>query len=280
MWILASMGKIQPTGYVPYLWGESLRDHVIISPNYFYIYFETQHIDIDILGLRGMYRNTGIFTEGPMFNFCLCTSLSIELFLREVVKKWRIIILVVAIFTTFSTTGFAFIIGAFFLFSMSKKRWNLKVMIWTILQLSVIALCVYIFFTIVVAEKEDTISYQERVGGMKEGLEIWFSAPFFGTGYATNTGSKVTANGILRMLADGGVFFSLLYVISFLVIPYHYYTKNKNRALLPLFLLMFFLLFPTVAHNKTVTFMFIAFAFSLLLRKTPNNRKLFHLNNS
>jgi hypothetical protein len=266
------MGKIQPTGYVPHVWADRMSDNATFLPHYYYIYFETQHIDI-LRDLGNIYRNTGIFNEGPMYVMCLCISLITELFLRERIEKWRIVVIVITILTVFSTTGYIFLLLTFTCFIFSKKLIRKKSIS---LLVVLILLCVYMFIELVLPQKEETSSYQVRNEAAFEGIRIWESAPIFGIGYANTTGTMVRANGIWRILADGGIYFFLLYIASFFLIPCYYcYRKYIDRGFLFVFLLAFFLLYPTVVQYKCIILMFISLAFSFIIQKKPNFRQDF-----
>jgi hypothetical protein len=260
------MGKIQPTGYIPFKWGESTRNFDMFVPHYFFIYFETQYIDIlKHIGL--IYRNTGIFNEGPMHNMCLCVSLMIELFLKKTIKKWRIFIITVTILTVFSTTGYIFLLSVFICFSFSKKIAQKSIL------LSFLVICVFIFIKFVLPQKEETFSYQIRNDAAIIGKDVWLSAPILGNGYLSSIDNRtaVTSNGIWRILVDGGIYFLLLYVMALLLIPYYYYRKKYiNRNLLFMFLLTFFLLYPTVVQYRYIVLMLISLAFSFTIHKKSN----------
>ena len=84
---------IPPSSQMFYLWGGARE-----IPNYYNIYYVTQPITIH--GMR-FIRNTGIFTEAPMYAFMLTISVMCELFVRKNIKKVNLAILIV-------TTGLYF----------------------------------------------------------------------------------------------------------------------------------------------------------------------------
>jgi hypothetical protein len=260
MWVAVScMGKIQQTGYIPYTWGEIHRDYAMFIPHYFYIYFETQYIDI-LRHVGDIYRNTGIFNEGPMYNACLCISLLIELFLRDRINKFRITIITITILTIFSAIGYIVLLLAFTCFLFSRKMQK-------IISLFMIALSVYAFVEIVLPQKMETFSYEERTEHVNNGIEIWKSSPIFGRGYATSA-LTVSSNGIWKILGEGGIYFFLLYVITLLLIPYYYYRiKRISRGTLFVFLTIFILLYPTIVQYRYIILMFIALSFSFTLSR-------------
>lgn len=70
---------IKPTGNVEISWGGIKNIN-----SYFGMHFNIQKQDI--FGLD-IYRNTGIFTEAPMYSLVLSISLCIELFFKEKISK-------------------------------------------------------------------------------------------------------------------------------------------------------------------------------------------------
>jgi hypothetical protein len=273
MWIWGScLGRIQPTGYVPYTWGENVRDYAMFVSHYYYIYFETQYVDIFGFEFHTQFRNTGIFAEGPMFNMCLCVSLLIEIFLKQTIKKWHIIILIITIITTFSTTGFIFFFLIFIGFILYKKpKINTRNIIFRFIYLLFFIFIVYFFTEFIFTQKQETSSYQVRSLHIKNGIDIWLSNPIFGIGY-TNSSTMVNSSGIWRVLADGGIYFFSMYIVSLIIIPYLYYRKYKDIRFVFIFLLIFFLLLPTIVQYRFVILMFIALAFSFTFQKKSNFR--------
>ena len=77
MWFLCSILQVVPaTSFFPYEWGSSID----FIPTYWGVYFETQ--SIAPLGEK-IWRNTGIFNEGPMYNMALCVAFIIEYFIQK-----------------------------------------------------------------------------------------------------------------------------------------------------------------------------------------------------
>jgi hypothetical protein len=273
LWIGGScLGKIQPTGYVPYTWGENVRDHTMIASHYYYIYFETQYVDILGFGLNTQIRNTGIFAEGPMFNVCLCVALMIELYLKRSIKKWQIIILVVTMITTFSTTGFIFLPLIFISFIAYKKlKLSIRNIIMGFIYLVPIIFAGYFVREVIYTQKQETSSYQSRSVHITNKINTWLSEPVLGVGYTSSTNDTFgNSTGIFAILADGGIYFFSMYIVSFLIIPYLYYRKHKDIRLLIIFVLILFLLFPTIVHYRFIILMFIALAFSFSFQRKSN----------
>lgn len=116
MWLLVCQLNILPqTGVCQSSWGIDYN-----YPTYFgiFTYRQTQMF----LGIKWI-RNQGLFAEAPMYNLILLIAVAIELFINPLFEKAdkshilgganlkRIIILVVADITTFTTTGMILLIA-------------------------------------------------------------------------------------------------------------------------------------------------------------------------
>ena len=105
LWLTASALKSFPaSGPFNIYWGKDRRIW-----NFYYLYFHWQN-DFFLHGHR-FYRNIGIFTEAPMFSLHLTTALMIDVLLNTRKSKFRyfrIVWLCGTILTTFSVTGYLF----------------------------------------------------------------------------------------------------------------------------------------------------------------------------
>ena len=92
-WLLGQILHIIPvTGTVHYIWGSP---RAVVG--FFGLHFFAQEI-----GLLGhvFYRNTGIFTEAPMFAFVLSVAFLNTIFLEKKTKPIKLLILFITICTT------------------------------------------------------------------------------------------------------------------------------------------------------------------------------------
>lgn len=264
MWILCSILQIIPaTAIFPYQWAPGID---FIS-TYWGIYFETQAVVP--FGER-IWRNTGIFNEGPMFNMALCTAFIIEYFIRPVKSKLRLWILTIAIFSTLTTTGQFFLIGMaiWILFNKIGRKYR-------ILLLFIVPVLFYVGYLIageILENKMETGgagSMELRTDDIAWCFEAGMEHPILGVGLTLSEGESLwhgmklgRSNSLFAVFARGGLYVLTLYVGTLLLIPYLYYRKYKDSKW---FLAMFsyFLIFTiTISFLKYLTFLFIAWGLS------------------
>ncbi|NAS19302.1 hypothetical protein GND98_015920 [Clostridium butyricum] len=214
-------------------------------PSYYNIYFETQ--SINIFGIK-LIRNTGIFTEAPMYNFVLCISLSVELFLKEKKINSKIAILMITIITTITTTGIvimSILISLSILFNKNKSnlRSILKYITFPIILLILCGISMKFINDKMNASIGKTASFSVRVDDYKIGFEVLNDYKLNGVGFLNhdfvksymNTSERDTdvggSNSIMIIVSQGGIYLSIIYlvaIISFFVIT----LKKRQRNLL------------------------------------------------
>ncbi len=215
-WFFGSvMHIISPTGSVLTLWSDNEKGMWV--PSYYGVYFETQR-------LYGIIRNSGIFTEAPMFNLNLCIALLIELFIRDDIRKIRSIILIVAIVSTLSATGYCIVILAVFLKVLNENKKN---SIGYIIKIAIVPVALIVGIILVqglLLDKLSSGSGMVRLDDFKAGFLAWKESPLFGVGYGNmdaiqkymssfrlyNTGFS---NSLMQIIAQGGIALATIYFV-------------------------------------------------------------------
>ena len=226
MWFLCSILQVVPaTSFFPYEWGSSID----FIPTYWGVYFETQ--SIAPLGEK-IWRNTGIFNEGPMYNMALCVAFIIEYFIQPFRSKTKLWILAIAIFTTFTTTGQFFLmgIGIWSVFNRMGRRYR-------ILLLLVVPILLYFGYVVagtLLANKKATggeDSMNLRTEDITWCMEAGMEHPMLGVGLTLREGESLwhgktlgRSNSLFAVFARGGLFVLILYIGALLLIPYLYYS--------------------------------------------------------
>lgn len=262
LWILGPLTKVlKPTGYMYIDWGEVRR-----IPAYFGIHFYTQSA-----GLFGklVVRNTGIFTEGPMYSLILTIALITEVFITKRKSPKVIFVLLITIFTTISTSGIVVGIVVLFIdFIITKNKGNvvksLKLMILPFVLLSIILIIGYF-----IGVKRTSFSYYTRMDDYVASFKAWKQHPVLGNGFKNedsiikfmsrarkkNTG---LSNSILVVLALDGIYLSITYFVPFIK-SFANSIKNKNIRLF-IFTTMVLILFTTIIFPyKVLIFNLLAF---------------------
>ena len=251
------LNLIHTTGIFRMTWGDFGKREYAIG-TYFGIHFNVQVLNV--FGI-GIYRNTGIFTEGPMFALNIVIALALQLFILKE-KNWiKISILVITLLTTVSTSG---ILGGILCFccyllsnttirekvkrSISKKR--------TIVICGLVVLLIAVVVVMLLKQKMQTASYSTRLDDYKASILAWKDNIIFGNGIFNedsiikymsenrkiNTG---VSNSIATTLAGGGVFLSLIYIYAFCTMIENY-KKYKDVGILCFFIVMIYLSITTV----------------------------------
>ena len=221
MWFLCSILQVVPaTSFFPYEWGSSID----FIPTYWGVYFETQ--SIAPLGEK-IWRNTGIFNEGPMYNMALCVAFIIEYFIQPFRSKTKLWILAIAIFTTFTTTGQFFLmgIGIWSVFNRMGRRYR-------ILLLLVVPILLYFGYVVagtLLANKKATggeDSMNLRTEDITWCMEAGMEHPMLGVGLTLREGESLwhgktlgRSNSLFAVFARGGLFVLILYIGALLLIP-------------------------------------------------------------
>ena len=264
MWFLCSILQVVPaTSFFPYEWGSSID----FIPTYWGVYFETQ--SIAPLGEK-IWRNTGIFNEGPMYNMALCVAFIIEYFIQPFRSKTKLWILAIAIFTTFTTTGQFFLmgIGIWSVFNRMGRRYR-------ILLLLVVPILLYFGYVVagtLLANKKATggeDSMNLRTEDITWCMEAGMEHPMLGVGLTLREGESLwhgktlgRSNSLFAVFARGGLFVLILYIGALLLIPYLYYRKYKDPKWFYAMFCFFLVFTVTVSFLNYLTLLFIAWGMS------------------
>lgn len=273
MWFLCSILQVVPaTSFFPYEWGSSID----FIPTYWGVYFETQ--SIAPLGEK-IWRNTGIFNEGPMYNMALCVAFIIEYFIQPFRSKTKLWILVIAIFTTFTTTGQFFLmgIGIWSVFNRMGRRYR-------ILLLLVVPILLYFGYVVagtLLANKKATggeDSMNLRTEDITWCMEAGMEHPMLGVGLTLREGESLwhgktlgRSNSLFAVFARGGLFVLILYIGALLLIPYLYYRKYKDPKWFYAMFCFFLVFTITVSFLNYLTLLFIAWGMSNINLKCWNS---------
>ena len=245
------LNVIPHTGYALFEWGYT---HTV--PSYFGLYFESQQIQF--MSYEGL-RNCGQFCEAPMFNFVLCLALAIQTFLIK--DSWKSLVLLITIFTTFSTTGYvALVIMALFKLGMfDVHNRYLK-------ALRSIALCFLVFVGIylvvlVVGDKTSTSSYNIRSDHLVSCVRVFCDYFPFGTGFDNKEAfsSVVTFDqgmsvGIPYYLAEAGIMGCLILVAALCSFT-SWVVRTKNLKYVPVALVLLWLFLVTSVISSSVNWL-------------------------
>ena len=259
-WILGSNLKlISPTSSTFITWGETPKQ----VTSYFNLYFEPQGMPVDglisRLNIMMLSRNSSIFVEAVLANFFF----SIGFILSEILnkgKKYRIIYLV-AIFSTFTTSGFT-VAGLFILYSIIRtKPTNLIGKVLKYLVYIVTLIFVVCFALLLVTDKSSTISGNDRRLKVTNELIGFLNSPIYGNGI--NTYTKGSSNALSAVAADGGILLFLIHYFPLIKLTISSFIKMNSSLII--FISLFFLMETSVVQYTLFVIIAVALSWELVL---------------
>lgn len=285
-WIFGSqLHIINPSNIVYSNWSGTGLDTPIKS--YYGIYFETQGIIFDSVGL--ISRNSAVFVEAPMCSLHFSIALLIELFLVKKISKVKVLILILANITTFSSTGVILIVislGTKFIINNPKSK------VLYIIKVLFIPLCI-LFISgisyILLIDKLGTNSGSIRIDDFKVGFKAWKENIFFGAGFnnyefiksfmeswrSYNTGFS---NSPMIILSDGGIYIGLLYICSFALGIIKSFKRNEINKVTFIAMIIYLFTITIFPYQYLLYFMLIYFFDSIfgdyieeIVSKNPEN---------
>ncbi|MBE6924171.1 MAG: hypothetical protein E7466_02880 [Ruminococcaceae bacterium] len=263
------LGLIQPNGYVNITWG-----NFNVVKGYYGIHYAFQY-DTTFFPDQHLLRNSGIFSEAPMFNLWLNLAVAIELFLKPRASKLRIVLLAVTIVTTLSVTGILFLVLCVLLFAIShirsmNKLQTCMMVLMALVVLPVLAYVVYHSMTL----KVDTDSYEMRISDYSDGIQLWMDYPIFGAGFGNLVAFKdyvytpmtVSAagfsNSIIAVLGTGGAWMALLYYIPHFGMVVPRWTGSKKLSCFGICTLYLFV--TTIFFARFLGVLLVVFGYVIL----------------
>ena len=273
-WLLGPiLHLIAPDGYVLSNWS-AFNGIALYVPSYHNLYFEAQTLSTSITNLP---RNTAIFTEAPMASLNFSLALLIETLYPPVSdksSKIKKIILILALITTFSTTGYLFLILLFCIKFFTSQKSNINKR-YVIILIPIILFIGIVIVMLLLNEKLnfDSGSSGIRLDDYKVGLIAWMSHPLFGIGIQNthelirfmgnwrtfNTGFS---NSLMDLLSGGGIYITSSYVFCFFRgISTSTKTKDWNKFWFILLTIYLFIL-TIFTYSYILLFLLIWFAFS------------------
>lgn len=218
-WVFGSLLGIIHSNGVEYTTWTISGTEVAIN-KYYNLYFETQVQNF--FGLKIM-RNSAIFTESPMSSFMFCYAMLVELFKKKQISYKKIALLIVAVMSTFSTTGYVIVIVALFIKYLFSKTHSKVTAVLRMAVIPVVLIGLVLFIEQLLQNKFESSSGSVRIDDFIAGFKAWMDHPLMGNGYSNsaailqymstsrmnNTGFS---NSLLQILAYGGLYLLVPYV--------------------------------------------------------------------
>lgn len=266
-WVGGSILHIIPsTGNVYSIWSGM----PVSVKNYFWVYYESQ---VDQTFGNEMVRNTAIFSEAPMASMNFSIAFLVEYFLTPKPSKKRLAILVVAIISTVSFTGYILVIlsiAAKYIISSPKSSIGKFFKVFgVIIAVSIIS----VVGNWLLSKKMDTSSGSVRLEDFVVGFKAWLTSPIIGHGFgnmksaesfmrAWRRATKQTgvSNSITVLLTQGGLCIFIIYFYPvFKTISQALKKKNTDYLLFTCMIVYMFVI-TSCAYAYIIIFLFICFA--------------------
>ncbi len=239
--------------------------------SYFNLYFESQYINI--FGLK-IVRNCSVFCEAPMYSLNLILALSINEFIADKPSKLKKILLSIAIATTLSTTGIILGLGILIYSKIIKNESGYNKKILKLLSVPFIIVVAAIIILQFFSEKKNTSSYSTRMDDYNAIYSAWKESIIFGNGYNNDEIIKSHMSvfrkynqglsSSLVVLAHGGIYFSCLYILAFIIALMK---SKKDKKLLGIVIVIVLLFFTTIFQYTVMLINFMAICYAMLQDK-------------
>ena len=270
-WLMGSItGIVKPSGIVETSWSGS--DILKKVDTYYYLYFTPQVGNL--FSLKGVVRNSSIFVEAPVASYHLCLALMVELFINKKKNKLSILVLIAGIITSVSMTGYAIAVLAisFYVFFSKEDHSILRAIKVIILPIAILIVGIVLYN--ILQQRVGTGSGNTRIDDIVAGFKAWKDNILFGNGYGNAESyikymsnfryfNKGFSNSIMQILAYGGIYLFIPYVIGFVV---GLYRSLKQKDTFFFFILFYGMLVITVLEFQPLTIFMILF----FLHKKPS----------
>jgi len=210
-----------------------------------------------------LIRNWGVFREPGVYQMYLIFALLLQLFVFPRVNIKSSIIYVIAILTTYSTTGYIVLTVLFMAFFMNKSKNQHKERIVLVFVLLTLILGIMLFCSDIVSMRWNSVfsklsdashgSTAARIASVTVNIRLFFENPLFGVGFnnlqdefphlaLAHTGvmARDNTNTILIQFAAHGLLYGLIWIYGYWRLCRRL-SKNTIKALV--FFVVFLLLF-------------------------------------
>lgn len=245
--------------YVNFYWGSNVS-----VQSYFNIYYESQQT---MLGTNIVARNCGLYTEGPMYAFVISIALIYEMLIRQKMHLKRILILIFAGITTFSTSAQCIIIVCIsfrVLIYFKEKYRNKLYLAITMIVVPVLIVIVASLIIYFVSIKQGS-SMSIRTMDLLACLAAWKKSPLFGIGimnydpifsmFDTYRYGQGLSTGLLILLAQTGI------VMLGIPVTFLYKYQKNVKVWLCFLALLFMYLVTNVPYKMLIPTTFMSLCF-------------------
>lgn len=266
---------LKPSGTIRILWGKPYSE----IETFYYLHFNIQEV-YWITG-NSIIRNTGIYTEGPMYALIILLALIFNsLIIPSNNKKSYIksLILAITMITTFSVTGIICTLIAVFNYAINMIKNANKNKRKVLISIMVLIFILALPFGINLIEKKfETNSASHRQTDIINGFNSFIENPIIGKGINHERADELTpevgygySNAIIPIMTDGGILLLFSYLSSSCLLLIHSIKKKKYNYLL--FLIIFFiLLFTTLFPYRLTMILLLLLQYFIFKKESAEN---------
>lgn len=249
-WLFGSiLHIIHPTGSFNAYWGTAYS-----YPSYFNLYFERQYDTVFDIRIN---RNMGMFLEGPMYSSCLVIAIAIKLFLTEDLRYYddndikrrhsrslkqllypKTLILIIALITTLTTTGYIMLIFMIILTALINKHKNRQIKKLKYISTAFAAVAAFYLAHMIFLNKSTSMSWETRMDDYAAGFTVWKKSFLWGVGFSNwdviksymslfRRDNLGFSNGIFVVLVEGGLLLLSVYIFPIITCIYNALKQNK-----------------------------------------------------
>ena len=272
---------ISPTGSLQSNWASGNDGTGITVPGYLGIYFEAQVIDA--FDEDGLVRNTAIFTEAPMCSFCYCISMLFEILIFK--RTLMATVFFMMVLSTISSTGYVLMIALIAYMFFNRKVSGFWIKIAKSFFSIFIIIGVMYMVEMIFSQKATSMSAILRLDDYLVGFITWLQSPFWGNGLgnvdclianmdswrAFSPSYQGFSNAPLLVLAQGGIYYGIVYLIAFFI-AFKNAIKIKSRRYIILVMSLGYLFVLTVIPYRLL-FIFFLYVMAFPLRDFFINRE-------
>lgn len=257
MWLFCCILRFIPvTSIETVYWGKAAQ-----VQSYFMVQFESEYL---YLFGQKIICNRSFFVERAFAAFAFLIGGIYELFIEKEQSKVRLIVLFMAIITTFSMTGIiTTIFTVVIYYAIQKGNFTIyRILKWFIFPI-MLSVSIILISYLLNEKISQGRSVNIRLADIQNGIIAWKTSPIFGYGYSNadtidatfNTGYS---NSISMILTRGGIWILLLYILAFFKGIYAA-VKRKNLKELAFIIVFIIPLSATAIAFTDIVFYLLSF---------------------
>lgn len=255
-YIFGTLTEIIPPKKIMINWGGIKQ-----IDNFAFIHFSTQAQKIFNINVK---RNTGIFTEAPMYAFVLIVAFLKEKIYPAKKSNVRKRIYILTIFSTISITGILCVVIIEALdYVLNNKKKDKIYLLFKILFLPILILAVIVIFKITIINKQenDHASYSVRMDDYKASFFAWKEHPILGNGFNNESVTQRymedsrnenlgQSNAIGKIAAEGGIILIALYLLPLILNAINAIKKKDYGVLIAVITCLILLITTNIPYTN------------------------------